>query len=216
MRRFIGLLLVLGVAGCRSTAGAVEDAPQTASDRAATPPTAAPEPLGTSPGASAPGASAGPTTPLATAPATGTPAASDTPTGPSSAPRATDVDELGVRWRLEAAPALLTMAQLEQFQLTVRATNQGTSTVDPQHMGCGQGSNPCLSSSWRLNGGADFALGLAFGNGVREQRWSALPPGETVSDSRRMGESLFSAPGRYTITYQHGSATASAEVIVKP
>jgi hypothetical protein len=108
------------------------------------------------------------------------------------------------------------MAQVGQFTLTVRATNQGTRVVDPQYMGCDAGSNPCLASSWLVDGGPDFALNLAFGNGVREDRWSALPPGETISDSRKMGDALFTAPGRHQITFRHGSATVSVEVTVKP
>lgn len=199
MSRKLSLAAATLLLGCAQQGGSVEHAPSGAPPSASVLPSAPQEPTADSPAAP-----------------TAIPTASGAGTGAPATPAAKDVDELGIRWRLEASPSELRLAQRAAFRLSIHATNMGTRTIDPQHGGCVVGSSPCLSSSWLLDGAPSHALDLAFGNGIREARWSALPAGESVSDARHMGESLFGRPGRYTVTYRHGSAEASVLVTVKP
>jgi len=114
------------------------------------------------------------------------------------------IDESGVRWALEADPIALTMAERSRFTLRIIATNESAASVDPQqHLG-----------EFRLDGAAHLGLNLWFGNGLRSNAWSDLPPGASVRDERRPGEHLFEAPGTYVIAYAHGRATTAVTVTV--
>ncbi len=117
------------------------------------------------------------------------------------------VDSRSIRWRLRGEPTHLTMANRNSFRLTIEATNEGESEVDPQrHHG-----------QWLFQGESHFGLSLWFGNGLRANEWSALPPGMTVTDSRTPGESLFEEPGEYEIAYAQGPGRiAIVRVVVDP
>ncbi len=123
-----------------------------------------------------------------------------------SAETAGFVDERGIRWRLSAEPAEVTMADRATVRLTIEATNEGDAETDPQqHRG-----------QWLLQGEMHHGLNLWFGNGVRPSAWHALPAGETVTDARVVGEQLFEAPGTYDIAFQIGEQRATARVVVAP
>ena len=116
-------------------------------------------------------------------------------------------DAPDIRWRLLAEPAEVRFAERGTVRITIEATNAGKTTVDPeQHLG-----------QWTLQGEPHMGLMLWFGNGRRVLEWFALPPGQTVTDTRTSGESLFEAPGTYTIAYIHPAGhVATAEVVVTP
>lgn len=71
-------------------------------------------------------------------------------------------------------------------------------------------------ASFTVNGQASMELDMAFGNGVRETRWSTLPPGESAFDEREMGLSLFPAPGNYDLAMTVDGATSTVRVRVDP
>ena len=110
-----------------------------------------------------------------------------------------------VRWQLVAEPSEVSMAERSRFVLYLRATNEGTETLDPE---LGRGT-------FFLDGIYNLDLNLWFDNGRRRAEWGALPPGETVSDQRTPGQ-LFEAPGSFTFAYQHGEAVSTATVRVIP
>ena len=110
----------------------------------------------------------------------------------------------GLRWALTASPNPVTMAGRAAFRLERRVTNEGASPADAM----------TPSASFTINGAPSMALDMAFGNGVRESRWAALAPGETVSDARDMGESLFPAPGDYVIAMTTDGVTVTVTVHV--
>ena len=90
------------------------------------------------------------------------------------------------------------------MRLTIEVTNDGDETVDPkQHLG-----------QFELDGVAHMGLQLWFGNGLRTRSWHALPPGETASDVRKVGEQLFTAPGEYVVGFRYGESVATATVRV--
>lgn len=117
-----------------------------------------------------------------------------------------EVSASGLRWTITAHPARLTMAERATFRLRRTATNEGIGPLDAMHS----------SAQFTLNGEASMALDLAFGNGAREMRWTAVPPGESVFDEREMGESLFPAPGTYRIAMTVEGTTSTVEVRVDP
>ncbi|NUO48769.1 MAG: hypothetical protein HOV80_07930 [Polyangiaceae bacterium] len=97
------------------------------------------------------------------------------------------------------------MKTRKDFRITIKATNVGKETTDTgRHQ---------MSFSTGVEGGGR-TLGLAFGNGHRAKEWSALPPGETVEESRSMGESIFRKPGDYTIQIEADGGAASCAVHV--
>ncbi len=125
-----------------------------------------------------------------------------TPVRPQPGPRRGPdhfVDAKDIRWRLVAAPAVLSMAARNTFRLTIEATNQGTSHVDPERH----------NGHWLFQGQPHMGLSMWFGNGLRAMEWSNLPPGETVTDARTPGEQLFDAPGEYEVAYAHGPGRAA-------
>ena len=124
----------------------------------------------------------------------------------SPAAPATAVSASGLRWELVALPTRLTMADRASFLLRRQVTNDGTAAADAMH----------ASASFAVGGASSMELDLAFGNGARESQWSALPPGVTVFDDRDMGESLFPAPGDYTITMSTDGVTVGTTVHVDP
>lgn len=94
-----------------------------------------------------------------------------------------------VTTRMEVQPLRLTMAELEDFTLAIHAHNLGTNTVDPQLM----------SARLLVNGVNSEVFGLAVSNGIREDHWYALPPGQEVSLQWTLGYSLFEKPGEYAL-----------------
>ncbi len=109
-----------------------------------------------------------------------------------------------VTWALTATPQTVSMGQRDAVELRIAATNVGSETVDPkQHLG-----------RFELDGVAHMGLELWFGNGLRTTTWSALPPGETATDVRRVGEQLFEAPGEYVVGFRYGESVATTTVRV--
>ncbi|MCE9579034.1 MAG: hypothetical protein K8W52_38270 [Deltaproteobacteria bacterium] len=112
----------------------------------------------------------------------------------------------GLRWQLRAVPPRLTMKDRAAFRLRIEVTNTAAAPVDASDG----------YATFTLDGQASQALDLAFGNGGREARWRALPPGDTVSDERAMGEDLFPAPGAYAISAAIDGVRVATTIEVLP
>ena len=109
-----------------------------------------------------------------------------------------------IEWVLSAAPETVTMSERDTLRLTIEVTNVGTATVDPkQHLG-----------HFELDGVQHHGLQLWFGNGLRSMTWTELPPGETATDVRQVGEQLFNAPGEYVVGFRYGETLATTTVRV--
>ncbi len=131
-------------------------------------------------------------------------AAEPAPADPPVAPEPVSVVATGLRWELVAIPDHLRMARRAAFRLRRQVTNTGSAPADAMR----------TMATFSLDGAPSMELDMAFGNGVREQRWSALPPGETVFDERAMGESLFPVPGDYEIAMTTDGVTSTTHVHV--
>lgn len=95
-----------------------------------------------------------------------------------------------LKLEIRAAPLQLAMPERKNFKISIAATNQGDKVIDPE----------LNRAKLFINGKESKVWGLAIGNGKREAKWFALPPGDTVSMGwSSMGESLFPAPGEYTL-----------------
>lgn len=116
------------------------------------------------------------------------------------------VSARGLRWQLRALPPRLSMTDRAAFRLRLEVTNTAAAPLDASDG----------YATFTRDGQASHALDLAFGNGAREARWAALPPGDTVGDERGMGEELFPAPGTYAIAATVDGVTVTATIEVRP
>ena len=128
----------------------------------------------------------------------------------SSEPEAADfAPPEGLIWRLIAEPVDLEMDEREEFRLHLEVENGGNTTVDPM----------MHSGTFHLDGSPAFGFDRAFSNGGQLASTSALlgalPPGRTVRLTRGTG-TLFPRPGRYVVTFRHGTEEARAEVRIRP
>lgn len=110
----------------------------------------------------------------------------------------------GVRWGLGCTPAKLTMATRNQLEMIVTATNQSKETLDTERHRISVSSD---------SGGHP---GRFFGNGHHDKKWRALPPGESVSETWNIGETMLPKAGDSIITITHEGAKASCSVHVDP
>jgi hypothetical protein len=134
------------------------------------------------------------------------------PLSPSSKPAVeapTGADP--IEWQLTASATTLRMEDRGELELWIVAHNIGLHVADTRRDGL----------EYLVNGRPSFVLPMAFGNGVREERWSALRPGDTVREARGgptepdIGRELFPAPGDYDLTLrQDGHSVASLHVRV--
>ena len=114
------------------------------------------------------------------------------------------VDDAGIRWRLRAEPARVSMAERDSVRLTIEATNTTDAQIDPErHRG-----------QWLFQGEPHMGLMNWFGNGLRPMEWSGLPPGQTVTDAREPGEHLFEAPGEYEVAYARDGRRTAVRVTI--
>jgi hypothetical protein len=90
---------------------------------------------------------------------------------------------------LDVEPTTVSQATLDELTVRGVITNHGDAAIDTQ----------LIASELLINGQPSFAWGLAIGNGYRDMRETALPPGEQVDFSRVLGKSLVHAPGDYEI-----------------
>jgi hypothetical protein len=120
------------------------------------------------------------------------------------APRADQVAQL--RWELEVAPKSMTMAQRRDCRIRIGVTNDGPEPVAP----------PLHLGQFTINGQPSMGFSLSFENGVMDNKWMSLPPGETVSATRGPCEQLLERPGDYTLGFQHGTSKLTAVVRVTP
>lgn len=95
---------------------------------------------------------------------------------------------------LTADPLKFRISEIDNFNISIAATNQGDQVVDPE----------LYRARLFINGKDSLAWSDMISNGHRETKWFALPPGDTVSMSWAMGRSLFSVPGEYTLVLHYG------------
>lgn len=106
--------------------------------------------------------------------------------------------------QLVAEPLQFTMSERNRFKISITARNQGSEVIDPE----------LHRAKLFVNGKDSFVWNLAISNGKREAKWSALPPGETVSMSwSSMGESLFPAPGEFSLVLHYAGQEWTPRVI---
>jgi|SRR5579859_1416237 len=98
-----------------------------------------------------------------------------------------DVSSAPIDVALDVQPTTVSQDNLDQLTVRGVVTNHGDAPIDTQ----------LVSSELLVNGQPSFAWGLAIGNGLRDMRETALPPGEQVAFSRVMGKSLAQGPGDY-------------------
>jgi hypothetical protein len=128
---------------------------------------------------------------------------------PPAPPAAITADP--IEWQLTAPVTTFAMADRGTFELWIVAHNAGTRPADTRRDGL----------EYLVNGQPALVLAMAFGNGLREMRWAALPPGETLREARggpsepSIGQRLFPGPGDYDLAlHQDGHAVASLHVSV--
>jgi hypothetical protein len=121
------------------------------------------------------------------------------PASPSPQPtqdttKGQNMTEDPIQLKLKVEPKEFSMPERQRFKISLTATNQGKETIDPElHL-----------AQLLINNKASRQWNLAIGNGRREEKWFALPPGDTVSMSwSSLGPSLFPTPGEYTLVLRY-------------
>jgi len=106
-----------------------------------------------------------------------------------------------IAWQLATdPPPPLPMARRGELALWIVAHNGGSRRADTRRD----------QLEYLVNGQRSLMLAMAFGNGLREERWSMLAPGDTIREARgtgsdpSFGESLFPAPGDYVLELRQG------------
>jgi hypothetical protein len=94
-----------------------------------------------------------------------------------------------VQVELEVDPVEVTPTTIDLATVKGAVTNRGGDTIDTR----------VRHSELRVNGELLQTWGLAIGNGSRDEREYALPPGERVEFARVLGRELFDGPGDYEV-----------------
>jgi hypothetical protein len=109
-----------------------------------------------------------------------------------------------VQIELVVSPRELSMRGRDAFEIGLVATNRGSSAIDP-------GLDQARLS---IDGADSLQWAETIANGLREEKWFSLPPGESVSMSwPSMGAILFPRPGLYTLILRLGATESSAVVV---
>ena len=109
-----------------------------------------------------------------------------------------------IHLKLIADPFQFSMTECYDFKIGIVATNLGNEVINPELHCVKLFINDKESRVWSL----------AIGNGKREAKWFALPPGDTVSMNwSSMGASFFPAPGEYTLILRLGNKETSPIVV---
>ena len=90
---------------------------------------------------------------------------------------------------LEVDPVEVTPTTIDLATVKGAVTNRSGETLDTR----------VRHSELRVNGERLQMWGLAIGNGSRDEREYALPPGERVEFARVLGRQLFAGPGEYEV-----------------
>ena len=108
---------------------------------------------------------------------------------------------------LAVTPERVTRATLDGLTVEVSVTNEDAETIDTQ----------LPSSTMLVDGEPLMSWNIAIGNGARDVRESALPPGETVRAARVMGDALVRDPGEHEVVLEVlGVQSDPAHVVVEP
>jgi hypothetical protein len=99
-----------------------------------------------------------------------------------------------IQLQLVADPLQFSISEVTSFKISISATNQGDKVIDPElHF-----------AQLFVNDKESMAWNLAISNGHREDKWFALPPGETTSMTwSSLGRSLFPTSGDYSLVLRY-------------
>lgn len=127
---------------------------------------------------------------------------------PEETPKKLNMNKDLIQLKFTAEPLQFSMSERAVFKISLAATNRGNEIIDPELHFVELFINDQKSMIWNET----------IGNGRREAKWDALPPGDTVSMSwSSMGESLFPSSGNYIlIPYYAGKDLDPIHVHVLP
>jgi hypothetical protein len=125
--------------------------------------------------------------------------------GPTTSPGPSKMNP-GLEIKLVAQPTKLSLADRPAFKIGLEANNRGSAPIDPQ----------LHDAVLTANGERSYAWDLAIQNGARDESWTKLPPGKSISISWPLGEALFEKPGTYELVLTHGAQKSSVVVEVTP
>jgi hypothetical protein len=106
---------------------------------------------------------------------------------------------------LVVEPATFAMADRPRVNVGFEITNRSASVIDPR----------AWNTVLLVNGERSVTWDLAQ-NGAADYTWTHLPPNETLSMSKPLGEALFETPGDYHLVLQHEGVKSTVDVRVRP
>jgi hypothetical protein len=135
----------------------------------------------------------------------GTKPAPDAPASVDAAASAAPASQL--EWTMTATSPTSTKENASTFRVEITAHNRGTQTVNTYR--------DLLIVN--VNGKRSGPFKLRWNQGQHDPKWGSLPPGESVSEKRELGDFLFGLPGDYELELMHGSRSVSKlKVTVAP
>jgi len=106
---------------------------------------------------------------------------------------------------LSAQPGTtIARADLPRFELDFVVRNAGRAAVDPN----------LEASMLYVDGSPAKNWMITIGNGPRDTRWHALPPGDTLRFGYAFGDSLFRARGAHTLVLVAGTVRSTTLTVV--
>jgi hypothetical protein len=108
--------------------------------------------------------------------------------------------------KLVDEPAKLALSDRASFRIGIEARNRGSAPIDPK----------LHDAVLTANGKRVYAWDLAIQNGIHDESWTQLPPGQTITASWALGDALFEQPGTYALELALGAARSAARVEVTP
>ena len=112
-----------------------------------------------------------------------------------------------LRVTLTVTPERIDQGALDDLTVRVRVENEDDRTLDLQ----------LPASRLSVDGSPLQAWNLAIGNGARDARESALPPGDSIEAARVLGRSLVDTPGDHEVSIEVlGVRSEPVRVVVEP
>lgn len=112
-----------------------------------------------------------------------------------ASPASTLHTEGPIVWTMKANAPQVTRQNRDSFRIEITAYNHGKETLNTHRN----------LLNVRMNGQPSGPFRLRWNQGAPDAKWSALGPGESVTEKRELTDFIYALPGDYNLELFHGS-----------